>query len=281
MAVLNSERPIGHDTQLSRAGFLGEEVELPPSLLIHGPAGIGKGYVAGWLAAKAGCYHLDWLNINMLTARATEDLLDFSRHRPMKKLKVISVSLDRGQPHLFNRLLKLSEEPPPAVHIIFRSSKSVPATIASRSQKLSLASLSDEALIEVLVDRLKWKPAEAVGVAPLAQGSLDGALEALELLRQKDAVEIYLKAVAKRDGELGLAALRSFRTEEDGRLALLLARVWCGEAVSGRWRVFSPDGMAVEVRALSADSGRVRALYQVLCQPGRPRVVARAALSVV
>jgi hypothetical protein len=141
--------------------------------------------------------------------------------------------------------------------------------------------LSDEDLMEILVDRLGWQPSKADSVISLAQGSLDGVQEALALLSQRDAVEVYLSALVKKDQALGAASLRGFRSDEDGRLALRLARVWCGEAVSRRWRVFNPESMPSELRQFSSDYVRVRQLYQVLCQAGHPRVVARAGLAVV
>jgi hypothetical protein len=237
--------------------------------------------VSQWLAEQSGVGKFDLLLVNRLTAANTDEIIQFSQNRPMKDCKIVCINLDGASAGMFNRLLKLAEEPPKDFHLIFRASGRVPATLESRSYVVRLGALSDEDLMEILVDRLGWQPSKADSVISLAQGSLDGVQEALALLSQRDAVEVYLSALVKKDQALGAASLRGFRSDEDGRLALRLARVWCGEAVSRRWRVFNPESMPSELRQFSSDYVRVRQLYQVLCQAGHPRVVARAGLAVV
>lgn len=274
------ETIIGHDKQLLIAGL--PTSHLPPSLLLKGPAGVGKGFVARQLAAYGGVSSpYDLLVVDKLNPQSAQDVLSFSHSRPVKGVKVASVNLDGAYPGSFNRLLKLAEEPPQDFHFIFRAVRKPPLTIESRSQVVSLGPLSDDDLMTILVDKMGWQPAKADSVIPLAQGSLDGVQDALALVSQRDTVEVYLNAVVKKDPSLGAASLRSFRTDEEGRLALRLARVWCGEAISGRWRVFSKESLTEDLRKLVSDPEKVRRLYLVLCQKGHPRVIARAGLALV
>lgn len=267
---------IGHWRQLEKAGLTALPLQLPPLLLLEGPPGIGKTVVSYWLAVRAEAFGFDFLDTGRLTSSAAESIVDFARVRPLKKIKVATCEL--GSVQSWDRLLKLAEEPPAGFHLIVRAAHEAPGTLRSRAHVVRLEALSDDDLFQVLTEVIGWKPERAAAVLPLAAGTVDGAKAAEQALEQMGAVEVYLRAVATGDQELGEAALRSFR-EGDGIAAIRLVMHFCAEAVSNRWRVFKINEMAPEVQRFAADPSKVSRLFMSLYQPGRPRIVARAALS--
>lgn len=269
--------PVGHWRELESAGLV-PPVQLPPLLLLSGPRGVGKGSVAQWLAEQAGASKFDLLNAGQLTVPNAEAIVEFSRSRPLRKVKVAITELGVNNV-AWDRLLKLAEEPPSQFRLIVIASHAGPATLRSRAHIVRLHALTDDDLFAVLTEFLQWSPERASAVLPWARGTTVGAALAESLLEQLGPVEVYLQAVATGDVELCEAAIRGFR-ESSGSQALQLVRGWCGEMLSpvSRGRLFKLEQLSPEVRRLAADRIKVMKLFWALSRPGRPRVVARAAM---
>lgn len=88
-----------------------------------------------------------------------------------------------------NKLLKLIEEPYPGSLFIFVSDspQNVLPTIYSRAQHIELKRLPDDIITETLATEYSVDPAQAAGIAALAQGDMIHALRQLDSKRGTDS----------------------------------------------------------------------------------------------
>jgi DNA polymerase-3 subunit delta' len=203
---------VGHSrlvTLLSRAVARNT---LPPSLLLAGPAGVGKRRVAVALASVLNCLdaktgelerdacgqcascrriargvHPDVLVVEpgdsgSIKIEAIRDVIDRAGFRPFegRRRAVIVDEADAMVPQAQNALLKTLEEPPSASVFLLVSSlpDALLPTVRSRCPQLRFAALPVADLVTVLMRDHKLDAAEARAAADAADGSVGGALAA-------------------------------------------------------------------------------------------------------
>jgi DNA polymerase-3 subunit delta' len=193
------------------------------SLLIHGPAGVGKKLVALDLARQInclGCSNSSCRSCRMLEAGTHPDLIKVaaakssigieSIHQLEHQLRLSNYH-QGGQrvviiedAHLLslpaqNALLKTLEEPPQGTIIILTAvdqHKLVP-TILSRCQKIYIPELPIAKVAGYLKSELDLSPGQSQRIAELSQGRLGRALvlaQNPQLLEEKSQVDEQIKA---------------------------------------------------------------------------------------
>jgi DNA polymerase-3 subunit delta' len=195
---------------LSRAVARGT---LPPTLLLAGPAGVGKWRVARTVAAAINCLtpqrlergdypidacgscracdriargvHVDVVDVEpderaSIKIDVVRDVLERAAYRPFEgRRRVVLVrEADTLEPQAQNALLKSLEEPPPGT--VFILTTAVPGallpTVRSRAMRLAFGRLSEPEVVRVLVDRHGYHEDDARAAAVLADGSAGQAL---------------------------------------------------------------------------------------------------------
>jgi len=214
-------RAVAHDT-------------LPPSLLLAGPAGIGKRRIALAVAATMNCLqprqsadlerdacaecascrriargvHPDVLLIEpgdtgSIKIEQIRDVVDRSGFRPFegRRRVVIIDEADAMMPAAQNALLKTLEEPPSASVFLLLSSlpDALLPTVQSRCPRLRLAPLAPAEVAEVLVRDHGYADADARAAAADADGSVGRALsaEAADLTEARSAAQRILEQAAR------------------------------------------------------------------------------------
>src|SRR4051812_9707658 len=214
-------RAVAHDT-------------LPPSLLLAGPAGIGKRRIALAVAATLNCLqprqtadlecdacgecsscrriargvHPDVLLIEpgdtgTIKIEQIRDAVDRSGFRPFegRRRVVIIDEADAMMPAAQNALLKTLEEPPSASVFLLLSSlpDALLSTVQSRCPRLRLAPLAPTEVAEVLVRDHGYADADARAAAADADGSVGRALsaEAEDLTEARSAAQRILEQAAR------------------------------------------------------------------------------------
>ena len=185
---------------------------LPPTLLLAGPAGIGKFAVARTVASALNCLapvfdrdalaqdacgtcrscdrisrgvHVDVLILApdekaSIKIDAVRDVLDRTSFRPFegRRRVVIIRDADALEPQAQNALLKSLEEPPPST--VFLLTTAVPGvllpTVRSRCMRLAFGRLTEREVSEVLVRDYDMAEGEAREAAALADGRVGAAL---------------------------------------------------------------------------------------------------------
>ncbi len=195
---------------LSRAAARGT---MPPSLLLAGPAGVGKRRVAIALAETVNCLaaivttdlerdacgecascrriargiHPDVIIVEpgetgSIKIDAVRDVIDRAQYRPFegRRRVVIIDDADALVPAAQNALLKILEEPPSAS--VFALVSALPdallPTVRSRCPRLRFGPLSPSEIADALKRDHGYTEAEARATAADAQGSLGRALQA-------------------------------------------------------------------------------------------------------
>lgn len=246
---------------------------LPHALLLHGPAGVGKGAWARRLAAAllctdpdsrpcggcAACGRIahgnafdlmtlvpDGAQIKVEQVRALKDLV----HSGVAPGVALVDPADAMNASTANTLLKTLEEPPPGWTLILVTARpeAVLATIRSRCQAVRFGRLSRAETESVLTD---------AGVAPehldlmarLADGAPGAALAAglgpAELAAEyAEAVGVLAPAALHSPTRIFAAAEAWGRDPERTRRFLHWARMWVSEALGGAGTEVPPDGDA-------------------------------------
>ena len=202
-----------HVTQTLKRAILSERVS--HAYLFTGPRGVGKTSTARILAKALNSEitdegepitdsetsiaidegrYMDLIEIDAASNRGINDIRDLRdnvQFRPVSgKYKVYIID----EVHMltdaaFNALLKTLEEPPPSIVMILATTEShkIPATIISRCQRFDFRRLSNDDVIERLlevceVEEIEAEPAVLEMIARTAWGSLRDAENLLEQL---------------------------------------------------------------------------------------------------
>ncbi len=134
------------------------------------------------------------------------DLRRVSALRPMEGHRVVIIAeAEKMTTEAANALLKILEEPPPAMHLILTTAQenALLPTIISRCQLIRFVLLTDDEIAQALQQRKGLPPEQARVIAALAQGSYRRALNwaqpsfqnrrelAVDFLRQCLKDEVY------------------------------------------------------------------------------------------
>jgi len=198
---------IGNQALVSRLARMASADTVPPSLLVTGPAGVGKLRAALALAMAENCLtskgdpcgtcpacariqrgeHPD-VRIarpegagRQLTKESVIPIVSEAPFRPFEGRRRVSilVDADRMNPTAANKLRKTLEEPPPWVMLILVTSNDAALlpTIGSRCQVYRFAPLAIDDLVEQLVAERGVDREQATLLAALSGGSLQRAIE--------------------------------------------------------------------------------------------------------
>jgi len=216
-----------------------ERGTLPPTLLLAGPAGVGKWRVARALAevvncpapvdgdACGACRSCDRINrgmhVDVLTLAADDtgkigvdivrDELGKCDYRPFEGQRrvVLIRDADALTETAQNALLKSLEEPPPATVFVLTSSApdALLRTVRSRTMRLTFGRLPIDDIVQVLGRDHAIADAEARRLAMLSDGSLGVALalgtSASDDLREAAAMLLGASGAADLAGRLAIA----------------------------------------------------------------------------
>jgi DNA polymerase-3 subunit delta' len=204
---------IGHARQLPLLSRAIARETLPPSLLLAGPAGVGKRRIAVAMAEAINCLqprasgplerdacgecascrriargvHPDVILVEpgdtgSIKIEQVRDVIDRAGYRPFegRRRVVIVDDADALVPPAQNALLKTLEEPPSASVFILISSMpdALLGTVRSRCTRLRFAVLTAAEVAEALIREHGYAEADARAAAADADGSIGRALEA-------------------------------------------------------------------------------------------------------
>jgi DNA polymerase III gamma/tau subunit len=255
----------GHDEQMQVL-----HASLPPASLFHGPYSVGKYSAARELARRHGISGSDLLVVNGLNAAIVPSIIAFSRLSPVGQQKLAIIKLDTGKVHQA-ALLKAIEEAPPTTKFIFLTSnlrQQVIPPLASRAWAFYFKSLSDETVTDILVNERKMKPEEAKKLARFAGGHMQNALDAWQMGERKKPVLQIIRSFHEKSPAILEKQASTWTAEDTEMLAL-----WCREALSGHWNVFSQEESEIQGTALPLR------ILMALRSNTRPRLLIRSALT--
>jgi DNA polymerase-3 subunit delta' len=225
---------IGHHRIVSLLSRAVARDTLPPSLLLAGPAGIGKRRVAMAVAAAVNCLqprqsteferdacgqcaackriergvHPDVILIEpgdtgTIKIEQVRDVIDRAGYRPFegRRRVVVIDEADAMVPAAQNALLKTLEGPPSASKFILVSSMpdSLLPTVQSRCPRLRFGPLSAGEVAEILVRDHDYSESDARAAAVDADGSVGRALssESADLIDARGAAQRILEQAAR------------------------------------------------------------------------------------
>jgi hypothetical protein len=279
---------VGHGEVVERL-----RVSLPPVALILGPRSVGKWTIAEEIVAHhgiggvmlrryaEGAVETDPRKRTVLKVDDARSILAFiSKRTPQHK--AIIARLDHAQGDAVNALLKALEEPPPKVHFLLVAAERPLLTIVSRSQVFRCGYLTEDEVTTVLVSHYGLSIGEAEGLARCATGQLHRVEDIRRYERNKGPVLSVLKGAAEGNEELFMAAVtgkrevevdgQRHREDAFGEVQWSLLRRWAVEAMTGRWRMFTP----AESFGLQNDARVVRRVLRL--NGVRPKIGAIEAL---
>lgn len=247
------------------------EDELPPVTLLSGPPSIGKRTLCEHLAAHHGVKKGDVLRYvsDPFSVDDAREVQRFLSTRPMGKLKVVVVRLDRASSEALNALLKVLEEPPRSARFLLTSAFSTLLTVESRARVFRMGYLAEDDVYQILHEKIGQSPAQARAGARVAGGQVQRALDVGDVDIAKGPVLSLLKAAADSDEELMLNALAKFEAPQAE-----LLKAWTIEARTGMWRTFNSS----EGYGLQSDRWAVDRIARAMTMGARPRIAAKLAV---
>lgn len=214
---------------------------VPPTLLLAGPAGVGKWRVALALAEVLNCQapvdgdacgtcrscdrisrdvHVDVIALSAddtghIKIEPVRDVLGRCSYRPFEGQRrvVLIRDADAMRDEAQNALLKSLEEPPPATVFVLTSAApdSLLRTVRSRTMRLTFGRLPVDDIVQILVRDHAMTEGEARRSAMLADGSLGAALAmgSSALTDVRDAAAMLLRAAGAADLTARLAIAKA------------------------------------------------------------------------
>lgn len=216
--------------------------ELPQTSLFIGPYSVGKWTAAEVVRQRLQVQPADVLRIKMSTADALRGYVRFASVAPVGKVKLAIIRYSSAN---LDFILKTLEEPKPGVYTILVSDKSPKATIRSRLRVFQFPLLSSSQVAQVLTEVKGFKPDSASRLSLLSGGHVAKALRAAQSDVPKLPVLSLLEAVATRD----TARLETLANRWTDETTDLLA-VWCHEAITGQWSIFSEEESLIEGKGI-------------------------------
>lgn len=245
----------GRVTSLLRRAVAHDSV--PPTLLLAGPAGVGKWRLARALAEAVNCLapldgdacgtcrscdriarglHVDVLAVEpddggRVKIDAVRDVLGRCAFRPFegRRRVVLFRDADAMTEDAQNALLKSLEEPPPATLFVLTSSTpdALLPTVRSRTMRLVVGRLGADDITTILVRHDGRSETSARAVAMLADGSAGAALAvgSSDLAETRAAAEQLLLAAATSDLATRLNAAKAVMGTRPERTRQELATV--------------------------------------------------------
>jgi DNA polymerase-3 subunit delta' len=204
---------------------------VPPTLLLAGPAGVGKWRVARAVAEALNCLapvegdacgtcracdrigrdmHVDVLRLvaddtGKIKVDEVREVLLRCDYRPFEGQRrvVLIRDADALVEQAQNALLKSLEEPPPATVFVMTSAApdALLRTVRSRTMRLTFGRLPVDDIVRILVRDHAMAEGDARRVAMLADGSLGAALAlgSSALAGMRDAATLLLRAASAAD----------------------------------------------------------------------------------
>jgi DNA polymerase-3 subunit delta' len=178
-----------------------------------------------------------WANPTISIDRIRE-LRHISTLKPLEGLRVVVVAeADKMTQEAANSLLKILEEPPPAMHLILTTNKlnALLPTIVSRCQEIRFESLPDAEIEQSLIDKKLTSPENAAIISRISQGSFSRALEWIgeDLEERRNSVIEFMRTCLK-DDLAQIEFVEEFARSFDKRAIkdiLSLSLVWLRDAL--------------------------------------------------
>lgn len=172
---------------------------LPPALLLTGPEGVGKRWLATILAYKSGAKGVDLRFEGSLTMESARQMIKAHDQHPMESPIICSVvDMTWATNPSAHAVLKILEEPHPYSRFILHSDREPMLTLKSRCHIVRMGLLTEAQVREVL---------EAKGVADAAEGArasggrVSVAMNYLWNQEARGRVEAILRALESRNGK--------------------------------------------------------------------------------
>jgi hypothetical protein len=241
---------------------------LPPVSLFTGPRSVGKWTAAEHLAEVHEILDSDLVTVAKLTAPLVRTVIEFSEVSPVGKARLAIINLDGARVQALYALLKALEESPSYMHYILVSSRAetLPEPVLTRAQHFQFKYLTTDEVEQVLIHK-KFSYGAAKTFAQTAGGQLHRVLERRGGNDMKMPVLRAVKAIQERDEETLEALAPKW---EEAHTDLM--KVWCEEAITQRWRVFSSSESDTQ------GVGFPLKVYMALQPNVRAKLVVRASL---
>ncbi len=238
-------------------------------LLFVGPPSVGKWATAEAIKEGWGVSESDVLRIKRLTVAEAREAVQFAYMAPMAgPLRLVIARLHPGTEENQNILLKAVEEAPHTTKFILIASGETPLpTVSSRCVTVPFRLLSTDDLAAILEDR-GFKPGQARVWAERGEGQVKRALAYREVSDAKPMVATVVKAFREKDpGTLEKVADGWTDAHTD------LLTIWCNEAISRHWTVFSEEEASTRGRAIPMK------ILVALRTDVRPKLVVKSVLA--